>query len=42
MSETKEDWIQSTVNAYEWLKNRTSRQFVVGLSMGGTLAAHVS
>lgn len=39
---TAEDWIQSAENAYTWVKNRCSRVFVVGLSLGGTLSLYLA
>ncbi|SEA99642.1 carboxylesterase [Thalassobacillus cyri] len=36
------DWVASVEEALDWLKKRTRFQFVVGLSMGGTLALHLA
>ncbi|UOR13057.1 alpha/beta hydrolase [Halobacillus amylolyticus] len=38
----KDDWIQSVETAYQWLNERCSIIFVVGLSMGGTLALYLA
>ncbi|UOQ92947.1 alpha/beta fold hydrolase [Halobacillus shinanisalinarum] len=38
----KDDWIQSVETAYQWLEERCSILFVVGLSMGGTLALYLA
>jgi len=32
-----QEWIEDVEKAYQWLKERTSKRFVTGLSMGGTL-----
>ncbi|WP_163529957.1 alpha/beta hydrolase [Halobacillus ihumii] len=37
-----EDWIQSVEAAYQWLNERCSNIFVVGLSMGGTLTLYLA
>ncbi|MFG6149142.1 alpha/beta hydrolase [Halobacillus sp. B23F22_1] len=39
---TAQDWMDSVEEAYAWLKERCSKIFVVGLSMGGTLALHLA
>ncbi|MGP4074968.1 alpha/beta hydrolase [Halobacillus sp. K22] len=39
---TYEDWIESVEDGYHWLKERCDMIFVVGLSMGGTLALHIA
>nr|WP_226577933.1 alpha/beta fold hydrolase [Halobacillus litoralis] len=39
---TYEDWIESVDEAYHWLKERCTKIFVVGLSMGGTLALYIA
>ncbi|RDY72671.1 alpha/beta fold hydrolase [Halobacillus trueperi] len=36
------DWVHSVEEAYTWLKERCSKIFVVGLSMGGTLALYMA
>ncbi|WP_027953769.1 alpha/beta hydrolase [Halobacillus kuroshimensis] len=36
------DWIESVESAYQWLNERCSSIFVVGLSMGGTLALYMA
>lgn len=36
------DWIESVESAYQWLHERCSSIFVVGLSMGGTLALYMA
>jgi len=30
-----QEWIEDVEKAYQWLKERTSKRFVTGLSMGG-------
>ncbi|SEH68246.1 carboxylesterase [Halobacillus karajensis] len=37
-----QDWIASVESAYEWLLERCKKVFVVGLSMGGTLALYMA
>ncbi|MFC7061419.1 alpha/beta hydrolase [Halobacillus seohaensis] len=39
---TYKDWIDSVEEAYKWLEERCTKIFVVGLSMGGTLALHLA
>ncbi|WP_444685494.1 alpha/beta hydrolase [Alkalicoccus luteus] len=39
---TYEDWIASVEEGYQWLKERCDSIFVVGLSMGGTLALYMA
>ncbi|SFJ88604.1 carboxylesterase [Halobacillus dabanensis] len=39
---THEDWVNSVEEAYRWLRDRCSKIFVVGLSMGGTLALYMA
>ncbi|MGR9050472.1 alpha/beta hydrolase [Halobacillus faecis] len=41
-SSSHQDWVQSVEEAYNWLKERCSKIFVVGLSMGGTLALYMA
>ncbi|QHT46269.1 alpha/beta fold hydrolase [Bacillus sp. SB49] len=41
-STSHEDWIQSVMEAFDWLEARCEKIFVVGLSMGGTLALYVA
>ncbi|GEN52560.1 alpha/beta hydrolase [Halobacillus faecis] len=36
------DWVKSIEEGYAWLKERCSKVFVVGLSMGGTLALYMA
>jgi carboxylesterase len=39
---THEDWMKSVEEAYQWLRERCSKIFVVGLSMGGTLSLYMA
>lgn len=39
---TWRDWTREAVAAFEQLRARTSRQFVIGLSMGATIALHLA
>lgn len=39
---THGDWIESVEAGYQWLKERCTKVFVVGLSMGGTLALYLA
>jgi len=36
-----QEWIEDVEKAYQWLKERTSKRFVTGLSMGGTLTLYM-
>ncbi|WP_431522059.1 alpha/beta hydrolase [Guptibacillus hwajinpoensis] len=39
---TYEEWVQSVVQGYQWIKERCDQIFIAGLSMGGTLTLYLA